>query len=492
MTRYSKYDIRGTYLFIFFLLIAGHLFINTYVPNILINVLTILALSFFTYFFYLHKYKYFEYLLIIYFVCHFSYAVNQGGGFILMSFLAVGFFYIIKKYNPFELGYSDRLTGFLIIVFLFHNLLGWIFINDTGIRNIGLGVVSLLGYVLMFRITSNLRLDKTRIRYFVYFTIILTLYSSIVIINNYFRIFQVLSPMLPSTARFGSNVQAGMMGWSELSGEHGLMTAILFSTLLATKSSKLYLMKNTYLYIGLLGSVFNLLMSRSRSVIILLIVYYIVLGFYLFFVAGRKGTSKIKLFIGMIIILIIFNLIGGLIGTRYLVNRFESVNASKITIESVLSGEAINRDYAFSFFYDRLNDRSWWIGYGWGSNYSNRVAWFVDPDTLRSGYHSLYFSLPMLFGWLGSIAFIGLFIISLRRLFVLLRKNTEINFLNPFGLALFFMIIFFLINEYKIEALRAPHYFMIIWILLGMANATYFTYKIKSHENSLVSPIPSK
>jgi hypothetical protein len=492
MPGYPKYNIRGTYLFIFFLLIAGHLFINTYVPNILINVLAILALSFFTYYYFLHKYKYFEYLLVIYFVSHFSYAVNQGGGFIIMSFLVLSIYYLIKKHHPFELKYNDRFMGFLIIVFLIHNILGWIFINDTGFQNILLGALSLLGYIMIFRYTSKLRLDELRIRYFIYITIVLTLYSSIVIINSYFEIFQILSPMLPSTARFGSNVQAGMMGWSELSGEHGLMTAILFSTLLATKSSKVYSIKNIYLYIGLFGSLFNLLMSRSRSVIILLIIYYLILGFYLFFIAGRKGTSKIKLLIGVLVILIIFKVISSLIGTQYLVNRLTSVNTNNITVESVLSGEAINRDYAFSFFYKRLKDKSWWLGYGWGSNYSNRVAWFVNPDVLRSGYHSLYFSLPMLFGWLGSLAFLGIFLITLKRLYVMLRENNKIFFLNSFALSLFFMILFFLINEYKIEALRLPHYFMVIWIWLGMGNATYFTYKKELYENSLASSVPVK
>lgn len=492
MTGYSKYDIRGTYLFIFFLLIAGHLFINTYVPNIFINVLTILALSFFTYYYYLHKYKYFEYLLIIYFISHFSYAVKQGGGFIIISFFAILLYYIVKKHNPFELKYSDRFLGALIIIFLLHNLLGWVFINDTGIQNILLGALSLFGYVVMFRFTSKLRMDETRIRYFVYITIVLTLYSCIVIINNYFTIFQISSPMLPSTARFGSNVQAGMMGWSELSGEHGLMTAILFSTLLATKSSKIYSIKNIYLYIGLLGSIFNLLMSRSRSVIILLIIYYLILGLYLYFIAGRKGTSKIKLLIGVLVILIIFKVISSLIGTQYLLNRLTSVNTSNITVESVLSGEAINRDYAFSFFFERLKDKSWWLGYGWGSNYSNRVAWFVNPETLRSGYHSLYFSLPMLFGWLGSLAFLGIFFITLKRLFVMLRENSKIFFLNPFALSLFFMILSFLVNEYKIEALRLPHYFMVIWIWFGMANATYYTYKMELYENSLAGSVSDK
>jgi hypothetical protein len=270
------------------------------------------------------------------------------------------------------------------------------------------------------------------------------------------------------------------------------MTAILFSTLLATKSSRVYSLKNIYLYIGLFGSIFNLLMSRSRSVIILLIIYYLMLGFYLFFIAGRRGTSKIKLLIGVLVILIIFKVISSLIGTQYLVNRLTSVNTSNITVESVLSGEAINRDYAFSFFYKRLKDKSWWLGYGWGSNYSNRVAWFVNPDVLRSGYHSLYFSLPMLFGWLGSLAFLAIFFITLKRLYVMLRGNAKIFFLNPFALSLFFMMLFFLVNEYKIEALRLPHYFMVIWIWLGMANATYFTYKQELYENSLVGAVPVK
>ncbi|MBN1186223.1 MAG: hypothetical protein JXB49_28355 [Bacteroidales bacterium] len=477
------------YQYIFFLLISGHLFINTYVQNLYVNIVVLGILAILTYSTFLAKYDFFDFLVVIYFVSHFSYAANQGGGFNILTFLVIVIFLLVKEDRPYELRFKDKTINALMIIFLCQNLLGWIFVNDTGLRNILLGIVSLLGYVMLFYLSSHLRLDQRRIRLFIFATMILSLYSSLVIVNNYFKIISVQSPMMPSATRFGSNVQAGMMGWSEMSGEHGLLTAIFFSIILISQGSKLYFVKNSLLYLGLLSSLFNLVMSRSRSVLLLIILFYIVIGFYFAIKVRWKGTSVMRLFFGIVLAILLLSYFGDMIGADYLQNRFKVLNVTDITVESVLSGESINRDYAFSFFFERLDDRDWWIGYGWGSNLSNRIAWFFNPETPRAGYHSLYLSLPMLFGWIGALAFLCIFLVILKRLFLILRAKEKSYFLDPFGLAFFFMFVFFLINEYKIEAIRTPHYFMIIWIWLGLANSTYKNYKLHLNENSLVGSI---
>ena len=154
---------------------------------------------------------------------------------------------------------------------------------------------------------------------------------------------------------------------------------------------------------------------------------------------------------------------------NYVISRFKKIETKDITYESIISGEDINREVAFEIGRDIINRENWMLGYGWGTNSSNRIAWFETDDFYRSDPHSIYYSLPPLFGWFGSLAFLLIFIFLIFRLFKKIYMSKYIDFLNILRFGFIFLLIFFLINEYKITALSSPHYFMIIWIWLGMA-----------------------
>jgi len=67
--------------------------------------------------------------------------------------------------------------------------------------------------------------------------------------------------------------------------------------------------------------------------------------------------------------------------------------------------EGINRTTAFDVVKYMISRENWFIGYGWDNFTNNRFAWFGDKGFFRSDPHSLYYALPMLFGWICSAVF---------------------------------------------------------------------------------------
>ena len=150
------------------------------------------------------------------------------------------------------------------------------------------------------------------------------------------------------------------------------------------------------------------------------------------------------------------------------------LNFSNLNIRTFISGEEINRAYAFSFALVRLAEESWWLGWGWGIRESNALAWFPDDfiRLKRADYHSLYLSLPMIFGWVGSLPFLFIIFYTLKNnLSLILRNRKTYNYLVSISISFVMLIFIFIINEYKINSMRWPQYFLLIWFWLGFGNS---------------------
>jgi hypothetical protein len=126
---------------------------------------------------------------------------------------------------------------------------------------------------------------------------------------------------------------------------------------------------------------------------------------------------------------------------------------------------------------------------------SNRWAWFgVDPEKREAGvsdFHSLYMSLPMVYGWIGSFAFLSIIVVIAFRLFrvsLKYRKRKSFLVVLAVGFSMFWFI--FLVDQYKISILRNTNYQMIFWIWLGLSNAVFKTIRNEKRETStLVLPL---
>jgi len=76
----------------------------------------------------------------------------------------------------------------------------------------------------------------------------------------------------------------------------------------------------------------------------------------------------------------------------------------------------------------------------------------------------------MIYGWIGGITYLVLIIYTI---VILFKSSIKQENLSQRGIliAFAFMFVFFLINEIKINSLRAYNYHFLIWILLAMAVA---------------------
>ena len=68
----------------------------------------------------------------------------------------------------------------------------------------------------------------------------------------------------------------------------------------------------------------------------------------------------------------------------------------------------------------------------------------------------------------------------------LFRKQN--HYLLPLASGFIFLLIAFCIDEYKINATRDSNYFMLLWIWLGFANATYYAMKQNVMANAKRKP----
>ena len=138
--------------------------------------------------------------------------------------------------------------------------------------------------------------------------------------------------------------------------------------------------------------------------------------------------------------------------------------------------EGINRTTAFDVGKYMIRRENWFIGYGWDNNYNNRFAWFGAKDFFRGDPHSLYYALPMLFGWIGSAAF--LFFIMYVALLVphKIHTNDESkHYARQLSYLFSLCIGFLMINNIKQGFICSATQFMFVMIILGI------TYSLKAN-----------
>jgi O-antigen ligase len=137
-----------------------------------------------------------------------------------------------------------------------------------------------------------------------------------------------------------------------------------------------------------------------------------------------------------------------------------------------------------------LETGNWWIGYGLGNGKSNLIAsggkWVgtgeMDP-LLRPGeiiggghFHNLYLQLPTLYGWVGAVVYVLLYLVVVFRLFRAVRRYSLGNLTVVACLGFLMSLAFFLLDEVKSgNAVQTISYGMISWIWVGLGLAAWRT-----------------
>lgn len=475
-------------------MILGHLMVNTYVPNEGLNLVGLLIVSVFVYYFTLYKKDIFSFVMVIYFCSNFPFLSAKGGAFNLVTFVCAILFIISEKQFPSEKKNNDVIYYFFIFLLALSTVLGWLF-NYAGTQIEFLySFFTFCGVLIMLIISSKLEITPERIKFFLQINFILIIYATIASLNKYLQIIPFNTPMLPIYGTVGSYFEGkgfeggGLLGSSPLYGEHSMILFTLFMVFLIV--SKIKLLNQSTLLIAAIISMINIFMSISRSVFLLSIVGLFLIIIFQFKVnpinlITQFRQSLIVFLLGVSIFLVI-----DIADLDYVLNRMEQIEkkntkAGGISIERILDGRAFNREEAFRLARERYNSKeSWLIGYGWGIEKNNRIAFYIDPTIKRGSAHSQIYAVLFLLGWIGTIAYWGVILYTIfKTYFILSKRNT--NYLTRV-LSFFFMIslALFCFNQIKADSISYPGYFLVTIIWLGLANST--TYKNNMINNNFI------
>jgi len=467
----------------FLCLIFGHLLLKDYMIFPAVALIGLLPIFLILFHVLIKENESFVFILIIYVCSHFSYADNQGGLWNLISLGLIIFYFFDRPQKI--LFRPDPIIKFLIIILILFNICGYV-VHSEDTLNILRGALAFFSYVTMFLFIGNHEITTERFQYFFLTTFIVTFYMFIVGLNQHFVLINFNTPILGGysvgsggTITYATTRAQSILGNYELFGEHAaVFIAFVAVFVISEKSLQQTDMNRRLCFVFIIILFSNVLLSGTRSSFLLaLLGPAIVLLFAIIF--KYKIVDAKKKFIGYaFVILFMLFLFGNYIGLETLIGRMSeilSATSSRSSFQDVISGKLINRDYLYIMGIERLANESWIFGYGYGSPERNISAWF-GHFVGYSGLHSLYLSLPMIYGWTGAIAFILLILTIMFRLLKIsiVLSNNKTWYISA-CIGFFLMFIILLANEYKISFLRNPNYHMVVWMWLGFANALYRT-----------------
>lgn len=474
----------------FLALIVGHLLLKEYMPGAAVGAVGFILLFAILGYVLLVRDDVFAFVMIVYFCSHFSYADNQGGLWALMSAILLMTRTLLRYRNE-VLTRRDGIVNALIGVLLVWNVLGWTLRSPVPYVDLAEGVVSFLGFILMFYLVSNLAVTPARFRTFLVLTVTLLVYQLIVAINNRYAVLNWNTPLIGAYSEghgaitYQSTNAWGTLRHAELFSEYGaLMWTLMIPILCCSRIQKELRFPVSGIGIVMVTGLMVIALTSGRSAAILAVVAALIYLFlftgFSFKVIDRFGR-QVRL--GILLALVI-PVVGAFVGLDSLEQNFAELSGTKFSTSAVLSGQAINRAPLFDFALKRMSEDSLFVGYGFGTLRANLWAWTgVDPSRIQTiaDFHSLYFSIPFVYGWPGAFAFLWLTVMIAWRCWrSALRFARRPDFLVAVALGLSVFWLVFFVDQFKISILRIPTYHMLFWIWLGLTSAVTRTLAINA------------
>lgn len=416
-----------------------------------------------------------QFLFIVYLLCQSTVGSYDIMGGITLAPIVILIAYFLFKGKFFI---KDKFVIFCLLVLIITNFLGFLIKNPSVKKELFQSVIIFSGFILTFIFIQNFKLSKANIKALFQILIFISLVLFIVALNQKFVLIDsshfllgavtgyptVRSVNIAYEGRFPS-----LFGDYELFSEFSLLMFILaFSVFMDKDSNRTFKLGKTPFFLMAL-SFMNILITGTRSGFILLF------AFVLLFFVLRTGTlfsgKTLLLFSILIIMVPLIISFGDLIGLDVITSRLGEIDTSRLSARSLVTGQELNRSYVYAEGYKRLAEDNWILGYGYGRAASNSNAWLGNIGALGMDirdFHSLYLCIPMIYGWIGGIAYLVLIIYIILKILKLYLKEDN-SPLKGLALGFSFIFIFFLINEIKINSLRVYNYHFLIWILLGIA-----------------------
>jgi hypothetical protein len=396
------------------------------------------------------------------------------GGITIAPLIVIVFFVLFKGH----LYIKDKFVGLSLLIIFITTLLGYLIKNPSGTIELFQSIIIFSGIIVTFIFIQNFRFSAANLRSLFHVLTFISIVLFIVALNqkyvfidsSFFLLGAVPGYSSVSSVKFAYEGRFPSLFCDyELFSEFALLMFILaFSVFMDKTSSKKFALGSTA-FILMITSFMSILITGTRSGFILLFVFVI-----LFFVL-RSGTlfsnkTLLLLSIFLVMIPVIINF-GDLVGFDLIINRLKEIDSSRLSINSLVTGEELNRSTVYAEGYRRLGEDNWILGYGYGTSSSNSHAWLGNIGALGieiRDFHSLYLCIPMIYGWIGGLTYLFLIMYLIFRIFKYYLKEGG-NPVRGIALGFFFVFIFFMINELKINSLRTYNYHFLIWILLGIS-----------------------
>lgn len=400
------------------------------------------------------------------------YTLSKLGGIVLAPFIIfIGFMLVPGRFSV-----KDKFIQFFLIVLVIANLIGYIFKNQADIFEIFQSSIIFSGFILTFIFIYNFKFTAEHIIIIMKIFTFLSILLFLVAFNQKFVFVDTSFPLLGSTAGYQtvsslSEAFAGRMpsllGDYELFSEYALLMFIISFSVMLDKRTTAYLKLDYAPYILAFVSFLNILITGTRSSFLLIFIFIII--FFLFRLKIFFSTRTAIFFIAIAMMIPIFVRFGDKVGMNTIIERLNEIDTEKIGVKNITTGEEMNREIVYLVGYNRLDEENWFLGYGYGTTKSNRLAWFGSNSSLPIvDFHSLYLCMPMIYGWFGGLAYLLLVVYII---FILVKKILlfKDNPLNSLMIGFAFMFLFFLVNQMKINSLRIYNYHYLIWMLMGLA-----------------------
>lgn len=444
--------------------------------NIILIIISLsinIFLIYYLYFFSRLKQSAFSILMVLFIGSHFTIFLNGAGG--MFNLIASAFLplYLIRK--PIDINIKrDNTVRALIFTLIFCNLLGYV-IGDLDGQFIGLGLLSFTGILFLFFLANNIELNTERVKIFIYITALMALLNLFVTTNTIIKIIDIRSPLFISLYE-NDNIFAiantGTLDTIEIFGEWSMLSSFILLPFIFNRFTlqSFNFKGRSLIIIGFISSILCALLSFSKSVFLLTIAG-LILNFILTTIYFKNYRNILKVIIVSPMVLLLIPLFIDFFQFDAIFERIsENPDYLANFLNNPLTAEGTSREKVFEEGFKRLSERDWIFGNGWSNPEGNYYTWFGSYQQLQfRDFHSLYLSLIPIFGYSGSIAFFGLYIVAIYRLFNIIIKYRKSNSVFVYlATGLIFLIIFFLIDQYKVTATRNS-YFSIAIIWLGLS-----------------------
>ena len=469
-------------LLIFACLLLGHLAIKSFFGSIVINGVGVLVVASIYYWVLFIKRDPMAFTLMLFVCSQFLYANNQGGLFNLAAFVVLIPYLLTRNYKEMRLPPDPVLITILLALFAM-NTVGLIVRNPLGLLVRIQMAAAYSGFMLAFILASNLRLDPDRLKKMVTVIGFFVFYNFLVSINQHYSAIKFITPLLglDEGILYAASNAFGTFRSASSNGQYAMLIYAFMVPLLSSTAARHQLNIKPIVLVGicfLCVSTTILANMRAAAAFVGLVTIFYSVSFGVFYRKSFRYTKYLNRFtVAIVVFLLAF---GTVIGVQNIAEDFQE--AASASGEDFETGEVLNRLGAWEYGLDLINRDSWIVGYGHGGRDSNLIATgAVKTATgLRGGghLHNLYLMLPIIYGWLGTFAFMALFLIPVFRAFVLIRTFSFDNLDVVVNFGFFVSLGLLLLDEIKSgNIVQTINFAMVAFIWLGWAVAAQRTLK---------------